>query len=450
MDINFLPKDTRRKKRRKKEKNFVIWSKPKNISKPNKVVVELKEEKKVLPKNEEKKGINKIYNIFKKGKQIDLIDRKKIKASRKEVLKTIREEKKLGIKLKPKPEVKKESIKIKLPKDKKGLLSRLKSLFNIRANRKKIIKDKIEEEKEKTEKKIIYPRIQPEKILEKKEEIKIEPEKKEVEIKEAKEEKEIIKTEKSPKFQPEEIKEEKVRKAEKISFKKPNKELGLAHNKWIKFFKKFFSKEKEKKEAIVKNTETKGEWQASEILETNLIKGELYRFFDWQKNIIILCLFIFLSFVLLGSTYFGFIYWGEKRKQEVKEIADKINLVDEEIARAEKEISGVLIFKERLALVKILLDGHIYWTNFFDLLEDNILEDVYLKDFSGDYKGVYSIPAVAKNLYLIELQVKKFLQSEYVIDASVSGAEVTYNEDNVTGNVNFQIDLTVDPLLFTK
>ena len=100
-----------------------------------------------------------------------------------------------------------------------------------------------------------------------------------------------------------------------------------------------------------------------------------------------------------------------------------------------------------------MLDQHVYWTNFFKLLEENTLADVYYSGFSGDNKGEYELMASGKHFSIIQAQVERFLSSEYVSSVSVDQASISAagkEKASADGEIAFGLELVVDPAIFTK
>lgn len=200
-------------------------------------------------------------------------------------------------------------------------------------------------------------------------------------------------------------------------------------------------------------TKDKKEEVGAEILETNLIKGEITVFFNWRKNVAVLLISMILAALAVGMVY-GWLSWQESQKEkEGQYFVDKFSELDKEIARIEGEAKKVLVFKKKLSLVNSLLGQHIYWTNFFKFLEENTLADVYYSGFLGDNKGKYNLTANGKDFSIIQAQVERFLSSEYVSSVSVDQAGISAAEKkkaSVAGEIAFGLKLVIDPAIFTS
>ena len=424
MDINFLPEEDRISKtdRKKKEnqtsKEEVQWSSLQGTGETTNKLADKQGVKKYLPNFQ-------AINFFKKktGGSSNSIDVKRIKESRKELLELISQQKREN--------------KREIPLAKKEPEKDISPLNETQGQQ-------IRAEKNSVEKKTEEPEL---KIKNKKKLFKLPNFKslnfktwlsflfkslKRGEIKEKKIEADFLKDddEKLPT-------EKKIEKSEVIFSTQDKGEIKM-----------------EKKVNYGAEEETTPiEEASSQNLETNLIKDQIIVFFDWKKGMVSLSIYIFLVILALSTAYM-FLSWqaGEKEK-ESQIFSQKFTDIDKEIKAVEKEAGDTLIFKKKLSLVNSLLSQHIYWTNFFKFLEENTLADVYYLGFSGDNKGKYSLSVNAKDFYLIEAQIKKFLEDSRVIEASVSeGVVSTTGNQKVgeTAGINFELKLTVDPSIFNK
>ncbi|PIR13804.1 hypothetical protein COV49_00955 [Candidatus Falkowbacteria bacterium CG11_big_fil_rev_8_21_14_0_20_39_10] len=286
------------------------------------------------------------------------------------------------------------------------------------------------------------PKPEPEKV---KEEIKMKEE-----VKEDVEVKEEIKAKEEVKAGEIKLKEEAGDNKKQDDKKFENKIKPEKEN----FFKKIIARlralatRKKGEEGEKKNNNR----ELSRIPETNLIRDDLVIFIDWKKNIIMLLIFAGLSFGLVGGTYWGMDKWGKDKEASSREFEEEFKKLDEEIKEAEVEVEEILIFKKKLSLASQLLGQHVYWNNFFEFLEDNILTDVYLtnKGFSGNINGQYGFAMVGKDFGSIEAQVRRFLANKYVTGVSTSQAQISQTADGQIGTVSFNLELDIDKNIFIE
>lgn len=182
-----------------------------------------------------------------------------------------------------------------------------------------------------------------------------------------------------------------------------------------------------------------------EILETNLIKGEIITFFDWHKKIIVLINAILIPVFFIAVIYFGLMFYQKQNQAKIQEQAKKFNELTAEIKQEEIGLKEITKFQARLKIVSQIFAKHIYWTNFFKFLEDNTIKDVYYTGFSGDTSGGYSLNAIASRFSNISEQVgilknnKKITDVRSVGGEFISGGAVKTNQARVKFILDFSI-----------
>lgn len=189
-------------------------------------------------------------------------------------------------------------------------------------------------------------------------------------------------------------------------------------------------------------------WSKDGVLEVNLVKGEIVKYFDWQKGVLLLFLAIFLSLAVLSFSFWGISWWGTKRQYTQNEAyAQSYYKIIKEIKDREGDVKDVLKFKHKLDLSNFLLQRHVYFTNFFNFLEKDTLSNVYFSSFSGDVNGNYRLSATTNNFDAINAQTQKFSGNPYVRGASVEAGSISKDK---TGNVTvaFELTLSLDPKIF--
>jgi hypothetical protein len=495
-DINFISdnKDGRKKKSDdEKKKQKIEWTKPigERAALPDSSTTGpkdkssgwfsfLKKRKKQIPKDDKKSG---------------LLDKEQVKRSRREVLKLIKEQEDKRIATGPKPEKKK--------KDKDKGSSWWSNLFKRKTSHKKISPD--DKGMDKNKKDLPAPDRFPampahaghaeqisadKQAVEKELPIKQDKSLKEEKIFKLQHHKKLTKKDKTHINNTLKVKKESLldrlinfwRSFTKKRTQIPVKaELGATdklrqkmrdnsrHVKKVelKNGKKEKEERKDKKKIRAEKNEKAETWESSNILETNLIKGELASFFNWKKGIIILLLNITFACLIVAGVYKGLILWGKQEMKQGREISSKIDELDEQIKPLEEYAGEVLIMQKKIKLVSDLLKKHIYWTNFFEFLEENTHKDVYyVSGFSGSNNGEYALSARAKNFKTISEQVDALRLNDYVVKAGVSGGNIEYAKqedearegetpeekspkEKIVG-VNFQLKLSIDPGIFTK
>lgn len=211
-------------------------------------------------------------------------------------------------------------------------------------------------------------------------------------------------------------------------------------------------KEKDKeKDAKLDNKGLRRERNSNGDVKLNLIKDEIVKVFDWKKNIVVLLIAICLTIASLSGAYWGISWWGaQEQEKQVEEVVDtkKIIELNQEITIAQERVREIEDFERRMQKTHDMISSHIYWSNFFDFLQRNTLAEVHYSGFSGGVDGNYSLTASANDYSVIDAQIKRFLDHDYVVRASVEGASLQSTEDG--GEVSFTLNLVLDPGIFTK
>lgn len=210
------------------------------------------------------------------------------------------------------------------------------------------------------------------------------------------------------------------------------------------------------KKAIIKTFSSQGAWNAPSIIKTNLIQGEITTIADWgEKKRLVFYLLLILT-IIFGGFYFALLGWEYKSKHEAAKLGGVIAELEEQIKEAEKTVKEVDNFQQKLNFAGVLLDKHIYWTNFFYFLEKNILtKAVVLDGFTGGTEGKYVFSLKASEYTDIPDQVRALKANDKVIDAWVLGGTQTvetrldkYEEEKSEKVVNFSLDVILNPSLF--
>ncbi|MDD4333458.1 MAG: hypothetical protein PHT51_05115 [Patescibacteria group bacterium] len=198
---------------------------------------------------------------------------------------------------------------------------------------------------------------------------------------------------------------------------------------------------------------SKGEKDGMEnpkILESNLVKGQALHFFNWEKNIVILIITLLIPALILTLAYWELKNVEDRENANLSELNSQIKTITANLNIISDYSQEAKNFQKKLNLVNGMLDKHVYWTNFFKLLEEKTLAQVwYLGGFSGDLSGNYTLNARTKSYSLIESQVKELLLSPYISQAQVGGGTVFAGTKDSSPGIDFVLNFTVKPSLFS-
>lgn len=210
------------------------------------------------------------------------------------------------------------------------------------------------------------------------------------------------------------------------------------------FFKPKQGKKEETKKDILQNPK---------ILEVNLIKNEVKIAFDWNKNLSIFMVVLFIAAIFVTEIYFGLDWWEKKEVARAEAIQNDILTVNRDISKIKGTADAAITYKDKTVELSRLLNEHVYWSNFFNWLEKNTLSTVKFDSFSGDTNGKYSLNAKAMSYAEASWQVKAFLNDPLVKNVEVLSVNSSLGKDkgaSAEKGVNFSLGFELDPAIFKK
>ncbi|MBU0671053.1 hypothetical protein KKF29_02740, partial [Patescibacteria group bacterium] len=208
-------------------------------------------------------------------------------------------------------------------------------------------------------------------------------------------------------------------------------------------------KKEEKKEEVEETIEKikNGEIPLNAV-DVNLIPKELLAELKPEKKIInlvwigfatsLLVVIVYATLFYLQSTY---LTKTEINHQKMEELEDDII----SYRPLQKQVEG---YNESITRINQLLEQHIYWSVFFEMLQEYTLPNVSFASLSGGTDGTFTITANAPDYATITNQIEVLKQAEnFVKNIEVTSATATVEEE-VIKSVNFNITLQVNPDIF--
>lgn len=187
----------------------------------------------------------------------------------------------------------------------------------------------------------------------------------------------------------------------------------------------------------------------AEVVATDLIQGEVITYFNWKKSSSIFIVLLLVDFLILFGSYQALTFWQASRQNEIDQMKAITKNLDQKVAAAETNLGDIKMLQKKLDLAKGLLENHIYWTNFFDFIEQNTLADVmYSGGFSGNIDGKYSFSGETKDFRYLAGQIYQLRKNGNVIMAVSDGGSV--GSQDLANPLSFKLDLTINPSIFLK
>ncbi len=166
---------------------------------------------------------------------------------------------------------------------------------------------------------------------------------------------------------------------------------------------------------------------------------------SWRQITMLLILGVVGSALVVGIFYGALFVQGRNIANQEAAKASQISDLEKQILDYEELNKSIQNLGSNIILVHDVLNKHIYWTNFFALLEKYTIKGVYYRGLTAGNNGALTLQAVGKDYYSVAKQLKVLDQEsakEFVTGASVTGAKEASN------GVEFDITLVLNPNLF--
>ena len=243
--------------------------------------------------------------------------------------------------------------------------------------------------------------------------------------------------------------------------KKPSKKFTInlfgwlkpKRSKRIKDVDKSGKKDKPEDVKNEKDLEKEKSEEKKPGFEVNLIPKDLVakQQLELPKKMFISGLFVFIAILVVGTAYLGITWYQLNVDRQLDQLQAEIEDINDQIAQQEKFKLTAIDLQDRLKMVKELLNNHIYWTKFFELLEKHTIPEVYFTDFSMSGTERIALSAVGRDYESVAKQLIIFQNADdLVASVEINAASAVLDEDNNYDQVNFNIDLTFLPQVFTK
>jgi len=189
------------------------------------------------------------------------------------------------------------------------------------------------------------------------------------------------------------------------------------------------------------------------LIGTNLIHGQEFVFFDWRKAITVNLLTVLLSAVIIIVVWGALEIFNKKQTDNIHPLQTNLAVKEQKINDLTAEVAKFSALRDKVIMVRDILKNHIYWTNFFNFLEENTLADVYYESFKGDLSGTYDLTGTAKDFSTLTAQMKLWQnEKKYTNQTTVSDMKNTYMTigEESTQIVQFNINLNINKEVFYK
>ncbi|MBL7022271.1 hypothetical protein ISR92_03080 [Patescibacteria group bacterium] len=191
---------------------------------------------------------------------------------------------------------------------------------------------------------------------------------------------------------------------------------------------KKIKKEKVKKDlSFNKILSTDGSAKIRKGFDVNLLPAT-FSFQSTSKLMTILSVWLIFVLIVLAALYMGIAFYGQRVTEEALALEVEIEVLDSKIVTYNSDVADAGKWQIKLATVDSLLRSHVYWTNFFTVLETTTLPEVYYSGFTASLvNSDINLSSYAKSFTTVAEQLIAYERFPEVF-GSFSVAEASLDE----------------------
>ncbi|MFA5029189.1 MAG: hypothetical protein WC518_00365 [Patescibacteria group bacterium] len=182
------------------------------------------------------------------------------------------------------------------------------------------------------------------------------------------------------------------------------------------------------------------------IFDINLIPEELLMIKNRTAagRVISILLVVIIAGLLVGGLYW---FLGLKQTELNKQLAveeKNLSSLRNRIDGYELQYQNSLAFQDKLLVLRDLLVSHVYWSNFFNLLEKYTLDDIYYTNLTADVSGEFVLPAVASDYQAVAKQIEVLKEArDFVKEVKVDDIKLRFDDRKGVDGVAFKLKIVL-------
>ena len=197
---------------------------------------------------------------------------------------------------------------------------------------------------------------------------------------------------------------------------------------------------------------------ASHSFFVDLLPNEFRTRIDPKSKLISLGLTVVITVAAIAAATGLLIVYQSSILKKIEAVRVDRSRIEQEISTLKPRQREALAIRTRTQLVQDMLDSHIYWTKFFELLEKNTINDVYYSGaFAGSLSGQITLTAIGTSFDSPARQLLAFrAATDFVSDVSITNASSTSIDTTLVPpgslppkQVSFSVTLKLVPDIFT-
>ena len=145
-----------------------------------------------------------------------------------------------------------------------------------------------------------------------------------------------------------------------------------------------------------------------------------------HTRLLFLIIFIFFILVIFFISRLYGDWYFDRLKFQAEHLKREIVLLEAQTIPLLENRDNIITLADKATEVNKVLDNHIYWTNFFDLLESYTVPDVYFGNFSASAGKSINLTATSRNLMYLAQQIVAFNNApDFIKKVNVSNIQMS-------------------------
>ncbi len=189
----------------------------------------------------------------------------------------------------------------------------------------------------------------------------------------------------------------------------------------------------------------------------DLLPNEFRTRVDPKSKLISLGLTVVIALAIVGASTGLLVVYQTSILKKIEVVRTERATVDQSISALKPVQREALAVRQKTTLVRELFDTHVYWTKFFDKLEQYTIDDVYYTGaFNGSLAGQITLTAVGTSFSSPARQLIAFREAtDFVSEVSITGATASQADEATllpgqiaSQQVSFTVSLKLAPDIF--
>jgi hypothetical protein len=152
-----------------------------------------------------------------------------------------------------------------------------------------------------------------------------------------------------------------------------------------------------------------------------------------------------LAFLLLGTV--GALRYVQTQKTKTEAWNNQSKVAQESLGTLRQSVDGARLFAAQVQTLRVLLSGHLAWSQFFTLLEKNTHQDIAYTQIATDGVNTVILQADARSYRAIAEQVEHLSLVEGIMEVHVSGMTTELGPTGTLKGVHLLLTIRFDPQL---